>query len=93
VIYKAEVMAEGTNTRFVVTNRMHRPTELYEWYIKRGENENRIKDFQSPSQGRPIELPSFFGQPVQAALTRGGLLAIGRFKEKTYGGGHRADAA
>jgi hypothetical protein len=46
VVYKAEVMAEGTNTRFVVTNRMHRPTELYEWYIKRGETENRIKDFK-----------------------------------------------
>src|SRR5688500_5073604 len=25
---------------------MHRPTELYEWYIKRGETENRIKDFK-----------------------------------------------
>jgi hypothetical protein len=25
---------------------MQRPSELYEWYIKRGETENRIKDFK-----------------------------------------------
>ncbi len=46
VVYKAEAMAEGTNTRFVVTNKSAKPERLYEWYVGRGETENRIKDFK-----------------------------------------------
>lgn len=46
VIYKAEVMEEGINTRFVVTSKSERPTKLYDWYTSRGESENRIKDFK-----------------------------------------------
>jgi hypothetical protein len=47
VIYKAEVMAEGENTRFIVTSRRSGdPKKLYDWYIGRGENENRIKDLK-----------------------------------------------
>jgi len=46
VVYKAEAMEEGTNTRFVVTNKSEKPYQLYEWYVGRGETENRIKDFK-----------------------------------------------
>jgi hypothetical protein len=47
VIYKAEVMAEGQNTRFVVTSkRTGDPKKLYDWYVGRGESENWIKDFK-----------------------------------------------
>jgi hypothetical protein len=46
VIYKAEAMEQGTNTRFVVTSRSEVPKELYEWYVRRGESENWIKDFK-----------------------------------------------
>jgi hypothetical protein len=46
VVYKAEVMEEGTNTRFVVTNKLDEPEDLYEHYTDRGETENRIKDFK-----------------------------------------------
>jgi hypothetical protein len=46
VIYKAEAMEQGTNTRFVVTNKSAKPGELYGFYVKRGEIENRIKDFK-----------------------------------------------
>ena len=46
VVYKAEVMEEGTNTRFVVTNKPDGPKDLYEHYTGRGETENRIKDFK-----------------------------------------------
>ena len=47
VIYKAEVMAEGQNTRFVVTSkRTADPKKLYDWYVERGESENWIKDFK-----------------------------------------------
>lgn len=46
VVYKAETMGEGTNTRFVVTNKTEKPEQLYGWYVGRGETENRIKDFK-----------------------------------------------
>ena len=31
VVYKAEAMERGTNTRFVVATRTDEPKELYEW--------------------------------------------------------------
>ncbi len=46
VIYKAEAMDQGTNTRFVVTNKRGELAKLYQWYTQRGETENRIKDLK-----------------------------------------------
>jgi hypothetical protein len=46
VVYKAEVMEQGTNTRFLVTTRNEEPKDLYEFYVRRGESENWIKDFK-----------------------------------------------
>jgi hypothetical protein len=46
VVYKAEALAKGPNTRFVVTTRADEPLVLYDWYVDRGEPENWIKDFK-----------------------------------------------
>jgi hypothetical protein len=46
VVYKAEVMEQGTNRRFVLTTRSDGPKALYEFYARRGESENWIKDFK-----------------------------------------------
>jgi Transposase DDE domain group 1 len=46
VVYKAEVMEQGTNRRFVLTTRSDKPKALYEFYAQRGEAENWIKDFK-----------------------------------------------
>jgi Transposase DDE domain group 1 len=46
VVYKAEVMEQGTNRRFVLTTRSDKPKALYEFYARRGEAENWIKDFK-----------------------------------------------
>ncbi len=46
VIYKAEAMEQGTNRRFVVSTRGGAPEELYEFYARRGQSENWIKDFK-----------------------------------------------
>ena len=46
VIYKAEATGRGTNRRFVVTTRSEEPKDLYEFYARRGEGENWIKDFK-----------------------------------------------
>ena len=46
VVMKAEVLAKGTNTRFVVTNRTDPPQSCYDWYVGRGATENWIKDLK-----------------------------------------------
>ena len=47
VVYKAEALAKGPNTRFVVTSRPDEPLALYDWYVDRGESEGWIKDFKA----------------------------------------------
>jgi hypothetical protein len=46
VIYKAEVLEKGQNTRFVVSSRSDEPEELYDWYVRRGEAEGWNKGLQ-----------------------------------------------
>jgi hypothetical protein len=46
VVFKAEALAKGPNTRFVVTTRSDEPLALYDWYVDRGEPELWIKDFK-----------------------------------------------
>ncbi|MGZ3584269.1 MAG: IS1380 family transposase, partial [Ktedonobacterales bacterium] len=36
VVYKAEVLEQGPNVRFVVTSRSAAPLALYDWYVQRG---------------------------------------------------------
>jgi hypothetical protein len=92
VVYKAEAMEEGTNTRFVVTNKGERPERLYRWYVGRGETENRIKDFKLALKADRLSCRRFLGQPVQAHRACGGLLAVGRAQEEVDEGGRKADA-
>jgi Transposase DDE domain group 1 len=47
VVFKAEVLPKGPNTRFVVTTRTDDPLALYDSYVDRGEVENWIKDFKN----------------------------------------------
>jgi Transposase DDE domain group 1 len=47
VVFKAEALAKGPNTRFVVTNRTPPPLEVYDHYVDRGQAENYIKDFKN----------------------------------------------
>lgn len=46
VIYKAEELEKGSNLRFVVTTRADAPLALYNWYVRRGEAEQWIKDLK-----------------------------------------------
>jgi hypothetical protein len=47
VVVKAEALAKGPNTRYVVTTRLDPPEALYAWYVERGEPENWIKDLKN----------------------------------------------
>jgi Transposase DDE domain group 1 len=46
VVYKAEALDQGPNTRFVVTTRTDEPAPLYDFYVDRGEAELWIKDYK-----------------------------------------------
>ncbi len=75
VVMKAEVLAKGPNTRFVVTTRTDPPEVLSGWYTDRGESENWINDLESGLLRRPPQLPPVLGQPVPVAAPRRRLLA------------------
>jgi hypothetical protein len=47
VVFKAETLAKGPNTRFVVTTRHGEPAAVYDWYVDRGESENWLKDLKN----------------------------------------------
>src|SRR5215211_8911273 len=47
VVFKAEVLAKGPNTRFVVTTHADAPLAVYDTYVDRGQAENFIKDFKN----------------------------------------------
>jgi Transposase DDE domain group 1 len=47
VVYKAEALAKGPNTRFVVTTRTDAPLTLYNWYVQRGTPEQWIDDLKN----------------------------------------------
>jgi Transposase DDE domain group 1 len=46
VVFKAEALAKGPNTRFVVTTRSDAPLPTYDWYVDRGTPEQWIGDFK-----------------------------------------------
>ncbi len=69
VIYKAEVLEKGTNTRFVVTSRCDdQPEELYDWYIRRGEAEGWIKDFKVALKADRLSCHRFFANQFRLIL-------------------------
>jgi Transposase DDE domain group 1 len=47
VVYKAEALGKGPNTRFIVTSRTEDPLLMYDWYVDRGEPENWLKDLKN----------------------------------------------
>ncbi len=68
VIYKAEVLEKGTNTRFVVTSRSEEPERLYDWYIRRGEAEGWIKDFKRALKADRLSCHRFFANQFRLLL-------------------------
>jgi hypothetical protein len=47
VVFKAEALEQGPNTRFVVTSRTDDPLAVYDSYVDRGQSENYIKDYKN----------------------------------------------
>jgi hypothetical protein len=68
-VYKAEAMEKGTNTRFVVTSRRdEEPKELYDWYVRRGEAEGWIKDFERALKADRLSCRRFWANQFRLLL-------------------------
>jgi hypothetical protein len=68
VVYKAEALAKGPNTRFVVTTRSDDPLAVYDWYVDRGEPENWIKDFKNALQADHLHDHRFWANQFRLLL-------------------------
>jgi hypothetical protein len=68
VVYKAEVLAKGPNTRFVVTNRRAAPHPLYDWYVARGKSENWVKDLKNVLQADRLSDHRFWANAFRLLL-------------------------
>jgi hypothetical protein len=68
VVFKAQVLAKGPNTRFVVTTRDDDPLALYDFYVDRGDAENRIKDFKNALAGDRLSDHRFWANAFRLLL-------------------------
>lgn len=87
VVYKAEVMEEGTNTRFVVTNKPDDPDELYDHYTERGETENRIKDLKVALKADRLSCHRFFANQFRLLLHAAAYWLMDTLRRKLVVGG------
>ena len=68
VVYKAEALAKGPNTRFVVTTSTAPPLAVYDRYVDRGESENWIKDFKRACAGDRLSDHRFIANQFRLLL-------------------------
>jgi hypothetical protein len=68
VVFKAEALAAGPNTRFVVTNRPDEPLALYDAYVDRGEPELWVKDLKNACQADRLSDHRFWANQFRLLL-------------------------
>ncbi len=68
VVYKAEALAKGPNTRFVVTNRTVDAQRVYDEYVDRGEPENWIKDLKNHCFADRLSCHAFWANQFRLLL-------------------------
>jgi hypothetical protein len=68
VVIKAETLAKGPNTRFVVTTRHGLPEAIYDWYVDRGESENWLKDLKNALQADRLSDHRFWANAFRLLL-------------------------
>jgi hypothetical protein len=68
VVFKAEALAKGPNTRFVVTTRAEPPLAVYDWYVDRGAAENWIKDLKRGLQADHLHDHRFWANAFRLLL-------------------------
>lgn len=89
VIYKAEAMEQGTNRRFVLSTRHDTPKELYEFYAKRGQSENWIKDFKVHIKAERLSCHRFIANQFSLLLDACAYWLMDVLRRKLIEGGSR----
>src|SRR5215210_1821476 len=87
VVYKAEVLEKGENTRFVVTSRSDEAQELYDWYIRRGEAEGWIKDFKRALKADRLSCHRFFANQFRLLLHATAYWLLDELRRRLVGAG------
>jgi hypothetical protein len=68
VVFKAEALAKGPNTRFVVTTRPEAPLAVYDFYVDRGQAENFIKDYKNALTANRLSDHHFWANQLRLLL-------------------------
>jgi len=68
VVYKAEALAQGPNTRFVVTSHTEPPLVVYDTYVDRGQAENYLKDFKNALEADRLSDHRFWANQFRLVL-------------------------
>lgn len=90
VLYKAEVLEKGTNTRFVVTSKKkEEPKRLYDWYIKRGEAEGWIKDFKRALKADRLSCHRFWANQFRLLLHAAAYWLLDQLRRRLVAAGVR----
>src|SRR5215207_3622524 len=89
VVYKAEVMQKGTNRRFVLTTKNEEPKALYEFYARRGEGENWIKDFKLHVKADRLSCHRFVANQLRLLLHACAYWLMDTLRRKLIEGGAR----
>jgi hypothetical protein len=89
VVYKAEAMQKGTNTRFIVTTRTDDPKELYEFYARRGRSENWIKDFKLHLKADRLSCHRFIANQFRLLLHAAAYWLMDALRRKLVASGAR----
>ena len=89
VVYKAEVLEKGTNTRFVVSSRSDEPERLYNWYVRRGEAEGWIKDFKVAIKADRLSCQRFLANQFRLLLHAAAYWLLDTLRRKLVASGVR----
>lgn len=87
VVYKAEMLEKGTNTRFVVTSRRDEPGKLYDWYVGRGESEGWIKDFKRALKADRLSCHRFLANQFRLLLHAAAYWLLDDIRRRLVGAG------
>lgn len=90
VILKAEVLAKGENPRFVVTNwregkEAEDPENLYEFYVQRGDAENRIKELKLDVKSGRTSCHSFRANQFRLLLHAAAYILVQELQKRLDG--------
>ncbi len=68
VVYKAEALPKGPNTRFIVTTHTDPPLARYNWYVRRGEPEQWIDELKNACFADRLSCHAFWANQFRLLL-------------------------